>query len=49
MTTDSVFILFKDWFHYNFSLFRGKVYQWWGHKFFVAEIVGHNFIDADFL
>ena len=26
MTTDSVFILFKN----NFSLFRGKVYRWWG-------------------
>ena len=48
MTTDSVFVQ-KDWFQYNFSLFRGKVYQWWGIKIFVAEMGGCSFIDADFL
>ena len=30
MTTDSVYFVQKDWLQYNHSLFRGKVYRWWG-------------------
>ena len=46
MTTDSVFIFFKKT-DFN-TILGGKVYRWWGsHNIFVAEIRGHNFIDAD--
>ena len=51
MTIDSVFILFeKTDFNTILACLGGKVYRDGGFiKFFVVEIGGRSFIDADFL
>ena len=40
MTIDTVYFVQKEWFQYSFSLFRGKVYGWWGVVEFLSPKYG---------